>query len=83
MCRSDADTCVDDAEIQSWILMAVGIESQLNTHAPLPGKLDGIANQIDENLSQPNWIAFDELRDQRNAVHFQIKTFARRAVAHQ
>jgi hypothetical protein len=44
------------------VVPAIGLDIETHGHPTLLGELDGIADQIDENLAQTGLIAFDIVR---------------------
>ena len=68
MLERDADASVGHRELQHPVLVAIGLAPDCHEHVTLLGELDGIADQVDEDLAQAQRIADERGRTRRDRL---------------
>ena len=79
----DADAGVADGKMQLQTVRDGGVENtNMDTDSTLRGKLDGVADQIGEDLANPHGIAADQRGDFRGDAGSELDFFLLRLQAH-
>lgn len=61
--RRDANARVANCKMQTYVVLCTGFWKDPDDYFALRGELNGVADQVDEDLAQTDRVAYEDVRD--------------------
>src|SRR5271168_8507 len=75
---SEADASVSDREVDKFTVLLVLLDQSLDDDLTPFRELDGVVAEVDQDLTQSQWVTLEMGRDRGVDVEDQFQTFSRR-----